>query len=184
MRRPLAWIAGAALAITAGVLTALTPSDDAVIGPFLAHGEIGEAAASRTLIATVTEAAFADQVAAEEDWEAEGNWLVVTVVASARTTEVDAQIRLATLTIGDRTFHASERPSTSFLDVPLRVGTDAVGTLAFELPADVTTGTAELRLTTRYATPELDDMIAVPIALDGLPRVDRMDVPEPGLVTP
>lgn len=184
MKRPLTWIAGAALALTAGVLTAVTPSDDAVLAPFLAHGRAGDEVASRTLIATVEDATFADRLVTDEDWEAEGNWLVVTVVASAHTTEVEAEIRLASLVIGDRTFHASERPSSSLLDVPLRVGTDAVGALAFELPDDLRTGTGELRLTTRYSTPELDDMVAVAITLDGLPREDRIEMPEPGLVTP
>jgi hypothetical protein len=183
MRRALPWIVGGALVLVAGAVTAVTPDDDAVVSPILKTAPAGEAVESRTLIATVTEASFADEVAvADSGWSAEGDWLVVTIAASAATTEQGAAIQLATLTVGDRVFQSSERPPASLTATPLRVGIDTVGTLAFELPRDAVTGPAELRLTTSYFTAELDDMVAVPIDLDDLPRAPSIDLVDPELV--
>lgn len=182
MKRALPWLLGAALVIVAGAVTAVTPSDDAVIGPTVLRGSLGDAVESRTLIATASEATFADEVAVPDaDWSAEGNWLVVTVVASAPTTEEDAAIILATLAVGDRVFQASERPAATLTATPLRVGVDTEGTLAFELPPDVRGGTAELRLTSSYFTAELDDLIAIRFSLDDLPRSPSVELIDPEL---
>lgn len=178
MRRALPWVLGAALVTGAGVVTAATPSDEDVVGPITIHGSAGEAVASRSIIATVTDATFADEVA-ESRWSAEGNWLVITLDASARSTEIDAKITLATLTVDDRVFQASERPSTSLRGTALRVGTDTAGSLSFELPAELDSGTAELALTPSYFTPELDDLVVISIELDDLPRVPTVELVAP-----
>lgn len=185
MRRALPWLLGGALVIVAGAVTAITPSDDAVVSPTVVRGSFGDPVESRTLVATASEATFADEVAvADSDWSADGNWLVVTVIASAPTTETDATIQLATLVVGDRVFQASERPSASLTGTPLRVGIDTVGALAFELPSDVTAGSAELRLTTSYFSAELDDLVAIPLDLDELPRIPSLELARPELGTP
>ncbi|WP_120493695.1 hypothetical protein [Microbacterium phyllosphaerae] len=185
MRRALPWILGGLLVIGAGAVTAVTPDDESLVGPTVQSGSFGDAVESRTLIATASEATFADEVAVPfSDWSAEGNWLVVTVVASAPTTESDAAIQLATLVVGDRVFQASERPSASLKATPLRVGIDTVGMFAFELPPDVDGGTAELRLTTSYFTAELDDLVAIPLSLDDLPRTPSVELADSELVAP
>lgn len=185
MRRALPWILGGALVLGAGALTALTPSDDALIGPFVRAGSVGETVESRTLNAAVTDATFADAIEVPgADWQAEGNWLVVTIAASAPRSEEDAAIQLATLEVDGRVFQASERPAASLRDTDLRVGIDTVGTLAFELPPDVDAGRAELRLTTDYITPELDDLVVIGFELDDLPRVPRIEITDPGLGAP
>lgn len=178
MRRALPWLLGAALVLGAGLMTAATPDDEAVVGPITVHGQVGETVASRTIVAAVTDATFADEVA-ESAWDAEGNWLVITLDASAATTELDAAIQLATLAVDGRVFQASERPSTTLRGTALRVGTDTTGTLSFELPTDLDSGRAELRLAPSYSTPELDDLVVISIELDSLPRVSSVALRAP-----
>lgn len=181
--RALPWIIGACLVVGAGALVALTPDDDALVAPIERRGAMDETVSSRALVATAVEARFAQTVETDDGWSAEGNWLVVTVTVSAPETEIDASIRLATLAIGDRVFQASERPTASLVGTPLRVGIDTVGMLAFELPADVDSGTAELRLTPDYYTAELDDLVVIALPLDGIAREDTVEITRSGLVT-
>lgn len=182
--RALPWIIGAVLVVGAGALVALTPDDDALIAPIEKRGGMDEIVSSRALIATAVEARFAQTVETEDGWSAEGNWLLVTVRASAPETEIDASIRLATLAVGDRVFQASERPTASLVGTPLRVGIDTVGILAFELPADVGSGTAELRLTPDYYTAELDDLVVITLPLDDIAREVSVEITRSDLVTP
>lgn len=185
MRRATPWLLGAALVIAAAGVTAVTPSDEDVIGPIEVRGSFGDPVESRTLIAAATDVTFADEVAVPgADWSAGGNWLIVTVIASAAHTEVDAAINLATLKVGDRVFQTSERPKATLRSTPLRVGVDTVGTLAFELPPDVASGRAELRLTSSYLTAELDDLITIPLELDDLPRAPSVELDAPELSAP
>ena len=180
MRRALPWVLGAALVLGAGLVTAATPSDEDIVGPITLHGQAGDAVASRTIIATVTDAHFADEVTEETSrWSADANWLVITLDVSAATTEVDAAVQLATLAVDGRVFQASERPSASLGGTALRVGTDITGVLAFELPSDLDSGSAELRLTPTYSTPELDDLVAISVELADLPRVPSTELPAP-----
>lgn len=182
--RALPWILGTAMVVGAGALVALTPDDDALVAPIEKRAGIDESATSRALIAAVVETRFADGVETDDGWSADGHWLVVTVTASAPETEVDASIRLATLAVGDRVFQASERPSASLVGTPLRVGIDTVGMLAFELPPDVDSGTAELRLTPGYFTAELDDLVVITLPLDGVAEESVVEITRSGLVTP
>ncbi len=178
-------VACAGLILTAGIVTAVTPPATSLRDPFLIRGAPTEAVVARTLTATVQGASFADRVrVAESEWELEGNWLVVELAVAAITTEVDASIAVATLVVDGRVFQASERPPTVLVDTELRVGTDTVGALAFELPAGLRSGTGELRLSARFPTPELDDVIAVPLVLDELPTVRSIDLEEPRLGSP
>lgn len=180
MRRALPWITGAVLVIGAGTLTAVTPTDDSLDSAFAVHGSFGDTVTSRDLVVAATEATFADEVTGPDpDWSAEGNWLVITVVASAPTTEIDAAVQLASLAVDDRVFHASERASASLVGTALRVGIDTVGTIAFELPADLDSGSAELRLTPGYLTPELDDLLTVSLDLAEVPREESVELSEP-----
>ena len=180
MNRAAPWAIGAALVLAAGAAVALTPPDIALSQAFYLRGGVGDAVTGRTLVAQVRDASFAERVTAGGgDWDADGNWLVVTVAASAPQTEVDAAVIIAAMQIGDRTFHASERARDSLLGAALRVGTDTVGMLAFELPADVDAGDAELRLITSYSTPQLDDVVVLPLSLDELPSKTEIEITPP-----
>lgn len=182
--RALPWILGAALVVGGGALVALTPDDDALVAPIERRGANDETVSSRALIATAVDTRYAQTVETDDGWSADGNWLVVSVRASAPDTEIDASIRLASLAVGDRVFQASERPFASLVGAPLRVGIDTVGMLAFELPADVDSGTAELRLTPDYYTAELDDLVVITLPLDGIAREDTVELTRSELVTP
>lgn len=182
MRRALPWLLGAVLVVAAAAVTAATPPPESLTDPFLTHGQLDERVSSRTLVATASEAMLADEITvSDSEWQAQGNWMVVTVTASARTSEVDAAIQLATFTIDGKVFQSSERPSTSLENAALRVGTDTAGVLAFELPAELASGTGELRLITAHATPELDDVTVIDIDLDRLTRVASTEISEPQL---
>lgn len=185
MRRSLPWISGIALVAVAGVVTLAIPSDDSLTDPFLIRGSTDNELASRTLRIAVQDSTFADEVAVPaSEWSAEGNWLVITVEASATQTETGAAINLATLTVDGRVFQASERPSDSLLRTPLHVGTALVGPLVFELPIDLRHGTAELRLSPTTPTPLLDDVIVITLPLDDLPTTSQVDLIAPEWATP
>ncbi|WP_102194270.1 hypothetical protein [Microbacterium aurantiacum] len=185
MRRARPWLIGAALVVAAGLVSGVTPSQDSLVGPFLISGGPADTVTSRMLIASVSGASFADRVvAADGEWEAEGNWLVVELAVSAAHTEVDAEIPLATLHLDGRVFHASERAPESLLQTRLHVGTDTVGTLAFELPEGLRGGLGELRLTHEYLTPELDDVVAITLPLDEAPTASSIELDAPRVGAP
>lgn len=185
MKRALPWLAASALVLAAGALTLATPPDDALTAPFAIRGSVGETVTSRTMQVEVTGAGFADTIAVPDaSWQADGNWLVIEVEASAPRSEEDASVRLVTLEIDGRLFQASERPAESLLQSRLHVGTAISGSLAFELPADVRTGDGVLRLSTSSPTPLLDDVVAITVHLDDLPTVDTIELERPDWATP
>lgn len=180
MRRAAQWWIGGGLVVVAGLISGITPSDQALLDPFAQRGAAEEEIVARTFLTHGAEWSFADRVTVEEDeWSADGNWLVIEVTASARTTEVGTELSLASLTVDGRIYHSSERTPESLLRTPLRVGIPTTGMLAFELPAGVRTGTAELRLSTDISTPWLDDVISIPIDLDAADTTKVIDIPEP-----
>lgn len=162
------WSAGIALAVAACAVSVVATTAFDEQAPFVITGAVGDEVSSRALTAAVRDVRFADRVTAD-DWHADGRWLVVTLVASAPHTEVDAVIELATLEVDGRVFQASERPGASLVGTNLHVGTDTVGMLAFELPEDIADGEARLRLSSTYFTSPLDDLIVLPLSFDGVP---------------
>lgn len=186
MRRPAsAWLIGTGLVAIAALVSGITPPETSLYDPILVRGAAEDTVSSRTLIATVTGASFADEIVSPDgDWQAEGNWLVVEVVASAPTTEEDAEIPLATLRVDGLVFQASERPEDTLMDARLHVGTDTVGVIVFELPEGLRSGAGELRLSSRYSTPELDEVIALPLSLDEASAVATIELSEPTVGAP
>lgn len=184
-RGPLPWFIGIGLVLAAGVVTTVTPPEQALFDPFPVRGVGDETVTARTISATMLGATRTERVTmSDEAWEAEGNWLVVELAVSAPTTEVDAAIGVASLMIDGRLFLASERVTATLVDTDLRVGTDTVGMLAFELADDVRSGVGELRLSGRYPTPELDDVITYTLDLDELPTRPTVEIERPRMGTP
>lgn len=180
MRRSLPWIVGGALVVLAGAVVAATPTEPQLRDEILVRGAVGDEVASRALIATLQDATFTEQVVVPDDeWSAAGNWLVVTVAASAPHTEVDAELGLATLVVGGEEFRASERIRDSITRADLRVGTDTIGQLSFELPEGLRSGAAELRLAPTISTPHLDDVLAIGLTLDALPSTQSVELVPP-----
>lgn len=184
-RRLLPLLLGGGLLLVAGAVTAATPPEAALLDPFPIGAADDGKATSRTLEAAVVDATRTERVTmADGDWEAEGDWLVIELAVSAPTTEVDAAIGVASLMIDGRLFQASERPPATLVGTDLRVGTDTVGMLAFELPAGLRSGTGELRLSGRYPTPELDDVIVFSLDLEAVPSTPSVEIDAPRLGAP
>lgn len=184
-RRALPFLIGAGLVLVAGAVTAATPPEASLLDPFPITAAHDGTATARTLEAAVVDVTRTERVTmAAKNWEAEGNWVVIELAVSAPTTEVDAAIGVASLSIDGRLFQASERPPATLVGTALRVGTDTIGMVAFELPADVRSGTGELRLSGRYPTPELDDVIVFPLDLADAPTAPVVEIEEPRLGMP
>lgn len=135
---------GAVMVVAAWGVALVTPSDDDVVGPFSVQLALGEHAAGRNLGVTLEHVRRAASVSTDT-WSAEGNWVVVDLSAEAIVDEFGASLRLATLTVGDTTYQASERPA-SFFEQSLAVGIPRSGSLAFELPEKLPAGHAVLTL--------------------------------------
>lgn len=167
----LIWLATAALLVCAWGVSKVTLPDDAPNAPFPTVAQIGEQASTRNLVATVTDVHLTNRVTDAEGWSAEGTWLVVDLDAASGVTQVLSTLRLAELTIGDRTFKATDR-GTTFVDQRLVTGVPRTGSLAFELPDDVVGDRATLRLGVPGAgglEVRRDAVIDLPIDLAALP---------------
>ncbi|MFB8188312.1 hypothetical protein ACFC14_03240 [Microbacterium sp. NPDC055988] len=167
----LIWLATVALLVCAWGVSKATLPDDAPNAPFPTVAKIGEEASTRNLVATVTDVRLADRVTDAKGWSADGTWLVVDLEAATGVTQDLSSSRLAELTIGDRTFSATDR-GTTFAAERLVTGVPRSGSLAFELPDDVTGDRATLRLGvpgSGVGEVVRDAVIDLPIDLAALP---------------
>lgn len=181
------WLATIALLVVAGVVSSVTPADDAEVAPFIVTGEMGEPVTGRDIVATVTDARTAMSVtgAAEwsddEPWTAEGDWLVVDVdvasVTGPRIVYLSGAVTLdnAVFALDGREYRATERTPT-MLDVRLNPGVPRHGSLAFELPA--LTGEGVLQLSVSSDT-RMDSVLEIPIDLDALTPLAETGIVEP-----
>jgi hypothetical protein len=168
MRAWIAWSVGVALLAAAWLVALVTPPEDAAEAPFPVTADLGEEVSTRTITATVQDARVAEHVTAR-GWEADGTWVVVDLDVAATTDERGARLRGATLTIGERTYRASERPRSLF-EADLRAGIPQRGSLAFEVPAGAADDAAVLRLSEDSET-RLDALIEVPVDLGSVEHV-------------
>lgn len=176
MRRALAWIAGLALVALAALVGEVALSDAEQQAPFVVAAEVGERAEARSFAVIVRQVRATEHVADAEGWEAEGSWLVVDLDAELLRTETAGILSHAQLQVGDRSISASERPS-SLAATPLDLGLPQSGSLAFELPADVTSGAATLRLA-RSGELRLDSVVELAIDLGAVERVPSIELEE------
>ncbi|WP_188434789.1 hypothetical protein [Microbacterium murale] len=144
-RHVLVWLLTAALLACAWLVSKATLPDDATIAPFVSAAQIGEQSSVRNLVVTVTDVHLSTGVKDAEGWSAEGTWLIVDLEAATAGTQDLGTLSLAQLTIGERTFSATDR-GTTFNRQRLVTGVPRAGSLAFELPATVADDRATLRL--------------------------------------
>lgn len=166
----LVWLLTAALLACAWLVSKATLPDDATIAPFPATAQIGEETAARNLVVTITDVHLANRVTDAAGWSADGTWLVVDLDAAGAGADDIGLLTVAELTIGERTFSATDR-GTTFLGQRLVTGVPRAGSLAFELPADVTDDVATLRLGVPTGPPGevlSDGVIDLSIALGAL----------------
>lgn len=173
----LAWALAVVLVGAAWAVTLIAPSDDAGRDTFVTTMTDGERGAGRNIAATVTQVRTTDAVASEDDWSAEGNWLVVDLAAEAVVDQPSGYLRGAILIIGDRTFSASTRgpDAMTLLDAQLVPGVPTSGSLMFELPDDAFESAGVLRLSTS-TTAWGDSILELPIDLAAAPHVDEIVV--------
>lgn len=177
-RRFLPWIIGLTLTVAACLIYAATPSDQSTIRAMVRSGQIGEPVSSRLLEATLVSGEFADAIVVDEE-EISGNWLILTVSASAEGTEQYSGIGLASVTFNDTTFLSSDQVGEGLLEAELRIGVPTLGVIAFELPASAQPHEASLRLVMQGWTPELDDVTELRFDASTLPRVDVHEIEDP-----
>ena len=166
MRSSVAWAAGLGLVVAAWAVAAATPGDELAEEPFRVAASVGERAEGRNIAVTVTDVRAADTVTAANGWTADGTWVVVDLEVEAVASEQGTALTLATLTIGDRTYGASERPE-SLARQHLSVGGPRTGSLAFEVAEGALEGDGMLHLGVS-ADPRLDSLIELPVDLDDL----------------
>lgn len=166
------------LAATWAVNTVALPydSDEA---SFPVRTNVGHHATAGNLSLTVTDVHAARSITDSKGWSADGTWLVVDVDAAAVQSQSGSSLTFAELTIGDRTFSATERGDTLFNTGALIPGVMRHGSLAFELPTGALEGQATLQLANTQRV-EDNSVIEVPIDLGGLTVEDSVTLPETG----
>lgn len=176
----MSWAVGVALVVAAWFVALATPPEDAREEPFVVTASAGEEATGRDIVATVTGLRRAGTVV-DGTWSAEGNWLIVDLSVSSRVSP--RTLAHATLGIGDRTFSATERARGSLYQQGLTAGVPRRGSIAFELPPELESETAVLRLAS-LSDVRLDSVIALEIPLSEVPREDRAEMVPRGWSTP
>ena len=169
MRRWAVWTIGITLLVIAWGVAKVTPGTELTEASFVTQARVGERAVGSQLVLTVVDIAVASAVSDSRGWTAEGEWLVVDLDVSARTSEELALLATANLIIDGRTYRASERPE-SLLDESLGAGITTSGSLAFELPQDADAKHATLRFAPKGGDVRLDSVTEMTVDLDDVPR--------------
>jgi len=182
------WSLTVALLAGAWALNTVALPDGSSEASFATRTTIGEPAATRNLELTVTDVRAARTLTDPQGWsaggeKAQGTWLVVDLDAAATQSQYAATLGFAELTIGERTFGATERGETFFRQ-RLVTGVPRSGSLAFELPDDVIKGTAlQGTATLRLSIPSdvrYDGIIEIPIPMEELPVEESIVLAETG----
>lgn len=174
----LPWLLTLVLLTGAWALVKITLPVGSEQEPFVTVATLDEEASARSFAVTVTEVRAAHTVIDAEGWSAEGTWLLVDLEAAAQIMQEGTSLRVATLTIGERTFSATDR-GTTFYRQGLVTGVPRSGSLAFELPADVLGEQATLRLGAT-GNPVLDGVIEMRIDLATLAVASEVTLQENG----
>lgn len=176
-----AWAIGAGLIVVAWFVALVTPGEEQAQAPFVVEATTGEEATGRNLTVTITDVRRTAGLRAADGWTAEGNWLVVDLRAASVLSE-GGVIAHAMAEIDGVQFSASDRPD-SLLDVALTAGIPQTGSLAFELPRDLTSGSGRLEFALD-ADVRLDSMIVLSFDLADVPVVDEAELIETGWTNP
>lgn len=172
------WSLTVALLAGAWVLNTVALPNGSSEASFVTRTTVGESGTTRNLELTVRDVRVTRTVTDPKGWSAEGTWLVVEVDAASRDSQYAASLGFAELTVGERTFRATERGET-FYRARLVTGVPRSGSIAFELPADALKGEGTLRLGIP-ADARYDGLIEVPVALGDIPVEDEIVLPETG----
>ena len=175
MRPWAVWAIGITLLVAAWGVTKVTPGPEFTEASFVTEARLGERAVGSELIVTVDDVVLVTTASDRRGWTAEGDWLVVDLALSAKTSEERALLGTATLEADGRTYRASERPE-SLLSEPLGAGITTTGSLAFEVPEEVTGSEATIRFASKAGDVRLDSVIEMTLDLAELPREDAREL--------
>lgn len=128
--------------------------------------------AGRNIRARVVGATFAEEIR-DDLATARGNFFVVQIEASSVTEP--AVLSVAELDVDGVIYTNTDRVLTTIDGASLLVGVPLTGVLAFELPADVRSGTADVRLGVS-TDQRLDSLIVAPLELEEMTRVPAVTV--------
>lgn len=177
-----AWPIGVGLVVAAWFVALATPGEEQAQAPFRVTATLGEQAVGRNIAVTVTDVRRASGVDAG-GWSTEGNWLVIDVDAQSVLSEAGASLGHAMVEIDGVRFSASDRP-LSLVDHPLATGIPVTGSLAFELPDELTSGAGTLELAVDGTDTRLDSMIVLPFDLAEVAVVGETALLENGWTNP
>lgn len=171
------WATALILLLGAWVVVRETPTSSELQRPFEVTAPFGEWGTGRNITARVVDVKFADQL---DEWQRplSANWLVVDIEAAAVT---KADKLRAWLIVDGATYLASERTIGSMYRSDLVPGIPTAGSLFFELPADIESGSATVKIGTGInGDPQLDSLIVVPVDLGSADRVPAVQPALPG----
>lgn len=182
VKRILPWALTAALLVGAWVIALVTPETSVAARAFVVQATLGERAEGRNLAVTVHDVRASHAISTSAGWRAEGTWIVVDLDAEAVTAQYGSLLSTTTLTVGGRTFDATERgvaegiaDTVSLAHVQLVPGIPRTGSLAFQIPDDSLTGIATLELAAGL-DPDYDSIISLTIDLDAVPVDDDIEL--------
>lgn len=186
MKRWLVWVIGIALTAAAWCVIQVTPDREIAEAPFPVRASVGEEATARAFAVTASDPRVGERAVAG-GWQADGTWLVVDLRVDGRGAEFDAlgggaALLYAEFVVDDVAYRASERPS-SLLQTRPRVGVPQVGSVAFELPADLAESSGTLRISGDSES-RLDSIVEIPLDLAALPHETEVELTPSGWAAP
>ncbi|MFD5226255.1 hypothetical protein ACFWHT_11600 [Microbacterium sp. NPDC058342] len=177
-KRVAPWAATSVLLAAAWGVNTVTPPEDVIQDGMIVAGRAGEPVMTRNLVVTVEDVRAARAVADPAGWSADGAWVIVDLHASSVDDQLGTTLALAELTVGERTFRATER-AESLYRKPLVPGVARQGSVAFEVPPDALSGPGVLRFSLA-SEPQMDGVIEIPIDLDDVAVEQRTTLLETG----
>lgn len=149
MRTLAAWATGAALIGVAWGATLLAPEPTAWRTPYVTEMEIGEAQTAGNLTVQVHDAYLADELVDTQPsgvWTGTGNFLVLDVSAQVHNDESVNVIVTRTAILNDDEYWPTERVYTQLSKTPLSAAMSSRGTIVYELPPEMRSGTITVQL--------------------------------------
>ena len=154
MKRFGIWVAGAVMIAAAWGATLLVPASTAWRTPYVTAIEIGEVATSGNLTIEVHDVYFADELVDSQPtgvWTGAGNFLVLDISAQVRADEsLNVLVTRTAILHGDE-YWPTERVYTQLSLAPLSAAMATRGTIVYELPPEVRSGTIQVQLGTGNA---------------------------------
>ncbi|MBS1673436.1 MAG: hypothetical protein JSS74_05670 [Actinobacteria bacterium] len=183
-RAVLGWVAAAGMVAASAVLISVTPPQSKDPDPFVVTVAQGERGVGRNIDVSVMGVRRVQEITATpygSTWSARGNWLVVDLHAAAVTTQTGSLFRGAQFLIDGKTYTATERIATgaNLLGTSLLPGVPRAGSVAFELPAGLDSGSGTLAFSMN-SDARADSQIRVPIDLRTVPSAATAELPKLG----